>query len=191
MGRLSPPPTRGQGTGGCMLAGVLEGWRSTPGWRAACVRSGMPQLRATSGRPAAPGGAALTLARAVPPLAALAALCALSSPVCRASEPPIPTMVIHPDIPPDARRFMARAQTTLAAGDLSATRLLLLPAAQAGSAIAARQLAETYDPVWLYQHNVIGIDGLADLMAAARWYKRAADLGDDKPGNRYIDGEKH
>jgi TPR repeat protein len=60
--------------------------------------------------------------------------------------------------------------------DVAGARLLYMRAAEAGDALAAFALAETYDPLVLRKLNARG--GIAPDVALARgWYERARDLG--------------
>jgi TPR repeat protein len=61
-------------------------------------------------------------------------------------------------------------------GDVSGARRFYLSAAQQGDAAAARNLGRLYDPVYLAQTTLGGID--PDPALAQRWYERAIRLGD-------------
>ena len=119
---------------------------------------------------------------------ALWLLCAsLGAPLVGHADP-VPTMTIRPTaLSPSLLALKARGIAKIEIeGDISGARRVLGPVAEAGSAEAARMIAETYDPIWL-AHHVIEIDGLSDPEEAFLWYKRAAELGDTKPGNLYVD----
>jgi hypothetical protein len=73
------------------------------------------------------------------------------------------------------RRLTARGELLLDTGDIKAARLVLERAAEAGSAVAALRLAETYDPVHLERAGAQGVAG--DAAQAVRWYERAEGLG--------------
>jgi TPR repeat protein len=61
-------------------------------------------------------------------------------------------------------------------GDVAGARLLYQRAAEAGEAVAAFALAETYDPLVLRKLNARG--GIApDVALAQSWYEKARDLG--------------
>jgi TPR repeat protein len=60
-------------------------------------------------------------------------------------------------------------------GDISAARLLLQRAAEAGSAEAALALGSTFDPVVIRQLGAVGVQG--DAATAREWYQRAAQAG--------------
>jgi TPR repeat protein len=64
----------------------------------------------------------------------------------------------------------------LGLGNVSAARMLYQRAADAGVGVAARKLAETYDPAFLTAHDLRGIK--PDPVAAGAWYRRAEALGD-------------
>jgi TPR repeat protein len=65
-------------------------------------------------------------------------------------------------------------------GDFSAARRYYLTAAQHGGAAAARNLGRLYDPAYLGQTALGGIDPDPEL--ARRWYERAVRLGDADAG---------
>lgn len=106
------------------------------------------------------------------------------------AQPPAPTgrlpaaLQPPPAVAPPAARMpsdprssgmIARAIKLVAAGDLSAARLLLTRAAENGSAEAALHLAETYDPARLKTRGILGLKG--DPERARHWYMRAEALG--------------
>jgi hypothetical protein len=71
--------------------------------------------------------------------------------------------------------LVKRGKDFVANGDLVSARLLLLRAAEAGSAEAALALGETFGAL-VFQHlHVIGIE--PDAASAQKWYQRAAELG--------------
>jgi len=98
----------------------------------------------------------------------------------------IPTMVITPDSDGRIARYEVRGRDYLQKfRDISSARLWLEYAANHKSMRAARMLSDTYDPVWLIEHHVIGWEGLADPEQAFTWAKIAYELGDRTPGNLY------
>jgi TPR repeat protein len=70
-----------------------------------------------------------------------------------------------------------RGSAFLKRGDLASARLLLRRAADAGSADAALMLGSTFDPAFIQQLGVIGIQ--PDVARARQWYEKAAELGSD------------
>jgi hypothetical protein len=96
-----------------------------------------------------------------------------------------PTLLAAPDAPGptpaeklDAdtiRRLTARGELLLDTGDIGAARIVLERAAEAGSAVAALRLGETYDPVYLRRSGTQSDSG--DEAQALRWYERAERLG--------------
>ena len=70
---------------------------------------------------------------------------------------------------------MQQGQQALAGGDISAARVAFRRLADAGNAEATLTLAETYDPFYLAQQNVIGLSG--DRATAKELYERARELG--------------
>ena len=100
----------------------------------------------------------------------------------------IPTMVITPDSDGRIARYEVRGRDYLQKfRDISGARLWLEYAANHKSMRAARMLSDTYDPVWLIEHHVIGWEGLADPEQAFTWAKIAYELGDRTPGNLYAE----
>jgi hypothetical protein len=78
--------------------------------------------------------------------------------------------------------FIGRAQTFLKSGDFAAARLLLRPAADAGSANATLMLGATFDPIVIHELGAIGIE--SDIAQARKWYQKAAKLGSDVAAQR-------
>ena len=98
----------------------------------------------------------------------------------------IPTIVITPDNDGRIQKFEKHGRDSLRRyHDISDARLWLEYAANHKSMRAARMLSDTYDPVWLIEHHVIGWEGLADPEQAFTWAKIAYELGDRTPGNLY------
>jgi hypothetical protein len=83
-----------------------------------------------------------------------------------------------------AALYIKRGDAMLAVKDISAARKFYEYAADAGSARAARALAETYDPAWLGKLGTVGIR--PDPAMAAQWYGRAQTLGDPDAGARLL-----
>ncbi len=72
--------------------------------------------------------------------------------------------------------MMKSGAELMAYGDISAARLMYQRAAEAGDAMAALALAETYDPLVLRRVNPKG--GITpDIALAHTWYEKAKDLG--------------
>jgi TPR repeat protein len=65
-------------------------------------------------------------------------------------------------------------------GDLSGARRFYSSAAQQGDAAAARHLGRLYDPTYLKQTALGGVD--PDPALARQWYERAVRLGDTEAG---------
>ena len=95
------------------------------------------------------------------------------------SQPP----AMQSKLPPaEVAGLLQRAQGMLKVGDISAARLVLRRAAEAGNAEAAFLLATTYDPIALRELGVIGF--APDLEQARSWYQRAAALGSGEAERR-------
>ena len=72
--------------------------------------------------------------------------------------------------------MMKRGIEYMANGNIGAARLMFQPVAEAGEAMAAFALAETYDPSVLEKLGATG--GIrSDVALAQRWYEKAKDLG--------------
>jgi TPR repeat protein len=68
-----------------------------------------------------------------------------------------------------------RGDELMKRADVSAGRLFYERAADAGIPEAALRLGASYDPAFLTRAGIKGVQG--DPALAARWYKRARDLG--------------
>jgi hypothetical protein len=71
--------------------------------------------------------------------------------------------------------LLDRGKADLMDGDISAARLLLQRAADAGNADAALTLGSTYDPSVLARLGAFGVQG--DAAQAREWYQKAKALG--------------
>ena len=78
--------------------------------------------------------------------------------------------------------LLSRGDALLAIGDVSSARLFYLRAAAEGDARAAAKAGRTLDPLFLAQIGARGIH--ADAAAAAAWYRRAIELGDQSVAER-------
>ncbi len=77
---------------------------------------------------------------------------------------------------PRSISLFARGQQAEQAADFSAARRFYSSAAELGHAGAARAMGRLYDPAFLKQKAVGGLD--ADPLQARVWYERAITLGD-------------
>jgi hypothetical protein len=89
-------------------------------------------------------------------------------------QPATATVVLGAD---EIAMLLKRGKADLADGDISAARLLLRRAADAGSAEAALTLGSTYDPLVIARLGAFGVQ--ADAAKAREWYQKAAALGSD------------
>jgi hypothetical protein len=87
---------------------------------------------------------------------------------------------VEPIDPSEADFLMQQGRQALSGGDISAARVAFRRLADAGIADAALELAETYDPAYLAEHNVIGLSG--DRARAKQLYERASELGSTEAG---------
>jgi hypothetical protein len=94
--------------------------------------------------------------------------------------PPRPVAVETID-PSEVDFLMQQGRQALRGGNISAARVVFRRLADAGIADAALALAETYDPFYLGQHNVIGLSG--DRATAKELYERARELGSKEAGS--------
>ncbi len=140
-------------------------------------------------KPAAPAPVtAETPTRSEPTPPPVAALPAPLTPAPAAVSQPSPAPVIVPPAAPARAPAVAEAPVSPAViallvrrgdeesaiGDISAARLFYERAAEAGNALAARQMGRSYDPAFL---PTAVANALADLGRAKHWYQRAAALG--------------
>jgi TPR repeat protein len=84
--------------------------------------------------------------------------------------------------PDEIAMLVRRARQLLTIGDISAARLVLRRAANAGNAQAALLLGSTYDPSVLKEMGAIGV--AFDAAQARQWYRRAAELGSTEAPQR-------
>jgi hypothetical protein len=147
--------------------------------REAVVAKAPPAVALEAVTPKAPPAAALdpVVAKAAPaiavePVVAKAPPAVALDPVV-AKTPPAP-VAIRPST--RAADLFARGQEAERQGDVSGARRLYATAADQGSATAARSLGRLYDPGYLKQTALGGID--PDPALARRWYERAVAMGD-------------
>ncbi len=88
----------------------------------------------------------------------------------------------RPDAHPSARaeELLTRGEQAERLGDVSAARRLYASSVQQGEPVAALRLGRLYDPAYLRQTALGGIDADPDL--ARRWYERAAAMGNASAG---------
>ena len=114
-----------------------------------------------------------------PPAAIVAEPVAPKPPAAIVAEPVAPKparapVAVHPG--PRAADLFARGQDAERQGDVSGARRFYAVAADQGSATAARSLGRLYDPGYLKQTALGGID--PDPALARYWYERAVAMGD-------------
>lgn len=102
---------------------------------------------------------------------------AMSAPVVAAAPAPaaLAPVLVAPQRPVVATALLTRAQELIRNRDISSARLVLEKALSEGSAEAAFQLAETYDPQVLSGWQVRGIIG--DPVRARQLYTKASESG--------------
>jgi TPR repeat protein len=76
--------------------------------------------------------------------------------------------------------LFARGQQAERQGDVSGARRFYSSSSQLGYAAAARSLGRLYDPAYLKQAALGGID--PDPEAARHWYEEAVAMGDAEAG---------
>ncbi len=74
--------------------------------------------------------------------------------------------------------LLQRGSALVRLGDISGARRLFLAAAESGNAAAATAMGKTYDPAFVGTLDAIGL--IPDLAAAAAWYRKAAEMGDEQ-----------
>jgi hypothetical protein len=80
----------------------------------------------------------------------------------------------------EAATLMKRAEDFLNSGDITAARILFMRLADAGIADGAFAAANSYDPRYLAQNHVVGMQG--DEAKARALYQRAMQLGSTEAG---------
>ena len=116
-------------------------------------------------------------------LAYAPALAPAANPAPAATPAPAPVQPAVKPAPPRAaaddtdevQLLLKQGQDFVAAGDLATARVVLRRATQAGSAVAAYTLAQTYDPQVLAKMRARGVE--PDPAEARRWYEMAQKLG--------------
>ncbi len=78
--------------------------------------------------------------------------------------------------------LLKRGDAMLELKDLSAARMLFARAAEAGVAVAALKLGDTYNPTFLAQHDLRGVR--PDPAVAVSWYRKALELGEAQAADR-------
>jgi hypothetical protein len=101
-------------------------------------------------------------------------------PIPKAQVPPHPDTTILPAAV--ERTLLERGEAMLQQKNVAAARMLFERAANAGVGTAALKLANTYDPSFIAEHNLIGIKG--DPQKAEAWYGRASALGEKSAEGR-------
>jgi TPR repeat protein len=94
-------------------------------------------------------------------------------------QPQEPARVLDRD---EVNDMIKRGQQYVANGDMSAARILLKRAAEAGDARAALALGATYDPIVLKELGAVGVS--SDVAQARTWYERAIAQGSPEASKR-------
>lgn len=102
----------------------------------------------------------------------------------------VPEIVVRPDQGERDAKLMVRGEQAVADFRIVEARLLFRLPAMDGQMAAARRMAELYNPAWLAQDGVGEWSVLGDPEVAFAWYERAAELGDARPGNLYVEATK-
>jgi hypothetical protein len=91
--------------------------------------------------------------------------------------------VPRPTISPESEASsLAQGQQFVKSGNIVYARLIFEDLALQGSARGAFALGQTYDPDFLTEMNVVGLQ--PDIDAAKKWYQKAAKLGNQSAANR-------
>ncbi len=99
----------------------------------------------------------------------------------RTPEPNLAPLLSQPMI----GALLEHGDAMLSIGDISAAKLLFARAAKSGSGKAAVALGDTYNPIFLVEHGVLG--SLADPELAKAWYRKGLALGEPQARERLID----
>jgi len=100
--------------------------------------------------------------------------------VVPAAVPPTPLPKPSPQEAARAADLLARGKAAEELGNVSGARRFYASSAVLGNAAAALSLGRLYDPMFLKQNALGGID--PDPALARHWYQRAAALGDPEAG---------
>ena len=84
--------------------------------------------------------------------------------------------------PEEIDTLIKRGEAFISQGDISAARLMLRRAAEAGNPRAALSLGATYDPDMLRKMGVLGFQ--PDIAQARQWYEKAAAMGSGEASRR-------
>jgi hypothetical protein len=103
-------------------------------------------------------------------------------PPAAATQAPPPVASARQLAPDEIETLIKRGEAYVNQGDISAGRLMLKRAADAGSPRAALILGGTYDPEVLRKLGVLGFQ--ADSAQARTWYEKAATLGSTEATRR-------
>jgi TPR repeat protein len=107
----------------------------------------------------------------------------LANPVAPQLANPVAPQLANPVAPQPGQRaaeLLARGRAAESQGDVSGARRIYATAVAQGSAAAARDLGRLYDPAYLKQTALGGID--PDPALARHWYERAVAMGDAEAG---------
>ena len=98
------------------------------------------------------------------------------SPPTQQPAPPAAAPVPTPSLPAEEiAALITRGDALIIKGDVASARLFYERAADAADGQAALRLGESYDPAFLERAHLTGARG--DVQTAARWYRRARELG--------------
>jgi hypothetical protein len=97
-------------------------------------------------------------------------------PQTAASAPQPPAKHPNAVLPEFVRALVRRGDDLILLGDISGARRLYALAAEDGDGQAAKRLGDTYNPEFLSEHHVQGLQ--PDINTAEEWYRKAAALGD-------------
>lgn len=110
-------------------------------------------------------------------------------PAAQVAPLPPPVVKITPSPPPSIatakpldQGLVQRGDIMVSQGNIEAARMLYERAANDGVGSAALKLGETYDPVFLTSHHLIGPK--ADPQQAEAWYRKASALGEAEAARR-------
>lgn len=109
-----------------------------------------------------------------------------SKPESRNDGHPAPTSHITKLNSEEQSRLLERAKQHIKSGLIAAARMIYKKLADEGSAQAAFELAQTFDPDFLKSTTIVGLN--PDIEQARKWYQKAAEMGLDSARAKAIAG---
>jgi hypothetical protein len=166
--RAPAPPSGPQPTAASSAATAPEAASDEVGPRAAAAE---PATEASSTAALAPAASSQTAAASIAGSAAETPDGAATAAARLPATPPAGPQLSAAEL----AALLARGDALLSIGDIASARLFYERAANAGDALAAVRLGETFDPGFLARAHLRAVQ--PDSRVAVSWYRRARDLG--------------